>query len=381
MGHDERGSPVVVQRVEQFTPLGSERVDRCRDHVVAPFVDDLLVQPPPSDALPGRIGTGSAGDRQQPVLRRPVSSISVQRGDRPLVRLLREVVAVVPVAEIPAQDLDVVLGLRHELLERAAITVLGVEQEAGQPVHRKPVCRGNQALGRVDRHIVESSSHSDDPAGAQAGPVSCSSARELVSASADDALDGPQTAVLATHLDGCVDCTAYQVRVAALSRSTRVRTVAFDPEFVTTVMQRAQPARLGRGGWLRPALAWCGLLIAFQSVTPLVFGDIDGAPTHVARHVGASTFALAVGLLYVAWRPHRAYGMLPLVGALFGAMLAGALFDMVGGDRSAASEVVHLVELVGMVLLWMIAGSPGWERFERAFRLGRGGGGVTPSTS
>jgi predicted anti-sigma-YlaC factor YlaD len=146
-------------------------------------------------------------------------------------------------------------------------------------------------------------------------------------------------------------------------------------------MQRAQPARLGRGGWLRPALAWCGLLIAVQSLSPLVFGEIEGAPTHVARHVGASTFALGVGLLYVAWRPHRAYGLLPLVGALFGAMLAGACFDVLGGDRSAMSEGVHVVELVGMVLLWMIAGSPGWDRVERLFRFGRRGGGVAPTTS
>ena len=73
--------------------------------------------------------------------------------------------------------------------------------------------------------------------------------------------------------------------------------------------------------------------------------------------------------------------MLPLVGALFGAMLAGAAFDVLGGDRSAVSEVVHLVELVCMVLLWMVAGSPGWDRVERMFRTRGRGGGVAPSTS
>ncbi len=31
----------------------------------------------------------------------------------------------------------------------------------------------------------------------------------------------------------------------------------------------------------------------------------------LARHLGAFGVALSIGLLYVAWRPHRAYGMLP----------------------------------------------------------------------
>jgi predicted anti-sigma-YlaC factor YlaD len=204
-------------------------------------------------------------------------------------------------------------------------------------------------------------------------PLTCDSARELISAEADDALVGDEAELLHLHVDGCAGCTAYRSEVAALARSTRVRAATFDPGFVDAVMQRTQPARLGRGGWLRPALAWCGLVIAGQSVAPLVFGDLDGTPTHVARHVGASTLALAIGLLFVAWRPHRAAGLLPYVGALFGSMFAGAVFDVIGGDRSPVSELAHVAELVGMVLLWMIAGSPGWDRVERAFSSGRRG--------
>lgn len=119
---------------------------------------------------------------------------------------------------------------------------------------------------------------------------------------------------------------------------------------------------------MRPAIAWCGLLIAAQSVAPLVFGSADGAPAHVARHVGASTLALAIGLLYVAWKPHRAFGLLPYVTALFAAMVGGAIVDLIGGGRSAVSELVHLAELAGMVLVWLIAGSPGWDRVVSSFR-------------
>jgi predicted anti-sigma-YlaC factor YlaD len=214
-----------------------------------------------------------------------------------------------------------------------------------------------------------------------AGGLACAAARELISAGADDELDPDGAEVLAEHLAHCAACAVYEARVTALARAVRVRPVAVDAAFVERVIERSRPARLGRRGWLRPALAWCGLLIALQSIGPLVFGEIDGTPTHVARHVGASSVALATGLLFVAWRPHRAIGMLPLVAALFGAMVAGAAIDLLDGTRSPASELAHVAELVGMVLLWMIAGSPGLERVERALSALRRRPGAARSTT
>jgi predicted anti-sigma-YlaC factor YlaD len=141
----------------------------------------------------------------------------------------------------------------------------------------------------------------------------------------------------------------------------RFRSPVADPAFVARVMADARPARLGRGGWMRPVLAWCAIVVGVQSFAPLVFGDSDGASAHTARHLGASGLALAVGLLYAAWRPHRAYGLLPFVGALFGATLIAAVVDLIDGDASAFAESTHLAELIGIAVLWMIAGSPGWQ--------------------
>ncbi len=217
------------------------------------------------------------------------------------------------------------------------------------------------------------------PDAADGGSLSCDGARELISAEVDGALVAGEFESLDAHVEGCTGCTAYRSEVVSLARTMRVRSAEFDPRFVDAVMQRTKPARLGRGGWLRPALAWCGIVLAGQSIAPLVFGELDGTPTHVARHVGASTLALAFGLLYVAWRPHRAAGLLPFVGALFGTMFASAMFDVLDGGRSPVSELAHATELVGMVLLWMIAGSPGWDRVERAFSHGRHRGAAAPT--
>ena len=217
------------------------------------------------------------------------------------------------------------------------------------------------------------------PDDAPGGPASCDSVREMISAEVDGALIGDEARLLDEHVEGCVACAAYRSDVVALARTMRVRAVETDPAFVEAVLQRTKPARLGRGGWLRPALAWCGIVLAGQSISPLMFGQLDGTPTHVARHVGASTLALAFGLLYVAWRPHRAAGLLPFVGALFGTMFASAMFDVLDGGRSPVSELAHAAELVGMVLLWMIAGSPGWDRVETAFSSGRHRGAASPT--
>lgn len=212
-------------------------------------------------------------------------------------------------------------------------------------------------------------------------PIPCAVARELVSAAADDELAPDEEHRLAHHLDGCPDCVAYADRLAVLTRSIRLRPVHRDADLTDRIMATSRPPRLGRGGWLRPALAWVGVVVAVQSIGPLVFGELDGTPTHVARHVGASALALAIGLLYAAWRPDRAFGLLPLVAALFGATVAAAALDTLAGDRTAVAETVHVAELVGMVLLWFVAGSPGWERLRDAMRSIRPGGGVPHATS
>lgn len=212
-------------------------------------------------------------------------------------------------------------------------------------------------------------------------PISCASARELASAGADDELHPDEEQHLVHHLAGCQACAVYADQLASLTRSVRLRPVHRADDLTDRIMSRSRPPRLGRGGWMRPALAWVGIVVAVQSVGPLVFGELDGTPTHVARHVGASALALAIGLLYAAWRPDRAFGLLPLVVALFAATVVAAVLDTVAGDRTAVAETVHVAELVGMVLLWFVAGSPGWERVRDAIRSVRPGGGVPHATS
>lgn len=196
-------------------------------------------------------------------------------------------------------------------------------------------------------------------------PVNCEQAHLVLSARLDDEASPTERADLETHLGACLECGTYAERLAALGRLVRVRPAEPVPDLVAVVTTRARPARLGRGGWMRPALAWVAVVLVLQNVQALVLGETAGAEAHLARHLGAFGVALGIGFAYIAWRPHRAVGLLPLVAALVATMIASAAFDLLDGARRPVSETTHLGELVGLALLWMIAGSPGWRGLPR----------------
>jgi predicted anti-sigma-YlaC factor YlaD len=228
--------------------------------------------------------------------------------------------------------------------------------------------RWNRLPSRNDLVDVETY---DTPTGDGSGPISCETSVELLSVVADNEANREERAMLDIHLDGCASCREVATRFELVDRRVRFRPAEPVPDLVLAVTATARPAILGRGGWMRPALAWVAVVLVAQNISPLVLGRVDGAEVHLARHLGAFGVALAIGFAYAAWRPHRAFGMLPFVAALVLTMSASAGFDLLDGGRTAIAETTHLAELVGLALLWMIAGSPGWNGWQPiARRLG-----------
>lgn len=378
LGQHERRAPVLVESGEQLVDLRPLGDGSRHDVVVDREFRDALAESASPDAASRRVDTRPTRDREQPVAGGSVGPVPVERRNRTTVGLLGQVFCVLAIAQVTAQIEDVTMRREDELLERIAIAALGFEQQAGQPIHREPVCRGNSTTPSVDRHIVEhreTSGSSDRPADP------CDGYRMLVSASLDGEASVADELALERHLAGCLGCTEFRDDAAALTRHVRVRASVPDSVFVARVMADVPPSRLGRTGWPRPVLAWCAIVIAFQGFAPLFLGEADGAPAHLARHIGASSLALACGLLYAAWRPARAYGLLPFVGALVATTLAAAVVDTVDGSRSALAEATHAAEIVGLVVLWIVGGSPGWDRFVSWLRPGRSAPGALRSTS
>ena len=87
----------------------------------------------------------------------------------------------------------------------------------------------------------------------------------------------------------------------------------------------------------------------------LLLGEDSGATVHVARELGSFDVALAVGLLVAAWQPARAWGLLPVIAALGLVMAGTAVVDVVRGTASGFGEAHHVLDLAGLVLLWLVA--------------------------
>jgi predicted anti-sigma-YlaC factor YlaD len=191
--------------------------------------------------------------------------------------------------------------------------------------------------------------------------VNCDDAREALSAATDGEATLAERRALDDHLLGCGPCRTYASRLEVVDRMVRVRPAEPGPDLVGAVTAGGAARGITRVGWMRPALGWLAAVLLVQSLPALVAGQTSGADPHLARHLGAFGVALAVGFADAAWRPHRAAGLLPIVVALVATMVAGTVFDLVEGGRRPLQESVHLPEIIGLVLVWMIAGAPGWR--------------------
>lgn len=197
--------------------------------------------------------------------------------------------------------------------------------------------------------------------------MDCHAYRDAISAELDGEQPGLDTGALLAHLTTCTSCAAFADGAQALHRVTRLREAEPVPDLVGAVLARVDTPQRQRPEWARYALfavAFSQLLLAIPLV---LFGDSLGTSVHVARELGSWDVALAVGLLYAAWRPERASGLLPFAAALAGAMAVTALLDVAAGRETALSEAHHVLELVGLALLVVLA-RPAWRRPDRSDR-------------
>lgn len=323
-----------------------------------------LETPTPTGSA-GVVDARPPGDREQPPASRAVGTEPVDRPDGTLVGLLREVVGVFGVTEVSAQPPDVGLGLGDEPFERNAIAVARRNEEPRQMVHCSSVA-GQQPVQAVtmvsfrSRHTGTNQRRWTTVTPME--PIDCETTREALSARADGEATSDEIELAEAHLDHCSACRSFAIDMERLDRMVRIRPAEPVPSLVASVTARARPARLGRGGWLRPALAWVAVVMLVQSLPALLFGETSGTSTHMARHLGAFGAALAIGFAYAAWKPHRAFGLLPFTAALVATTSVSIVADVVTGSRTPLAELIHVTELAGLALLWMVAGSPGWRR-------------------
>lgn len=189
--------------------------------------------------------------------------------------------------------------------------------------------------------------------------MDCTTARELVSAQIDG--DAGQWAEVDAHLATCAECRAWKEDAHGLERRLIHSVAAHGPRrrFIPPT-----PRGFERYRAIRLVLAWIGVLLIAWNLPDLFAGGVDVTLIHLSRHQSAFSMALGATFLFVAWRPDRAYGMVP-VAAVFAITLAGATFDLINGASTVARESIHLVEILGLVIVWALgisAGPGNWRK-------------------
>lgn len=195
----------------------------------------------------------------------------------------------------------------------------------------------------------------------------CSRIREAVSARLDGEDPGVPDERVEAHLVTCPDCRAWAGAATSLPAALAAGQTpadqapaarAPDPGVVAALLAEAADAPPRRAALLdlrelRIALATLALVqmvTAWPGVLP-----VGHAAAHMAHELTSWDFGLAVGFLFLAWQPSRAWGALPLVGLLVACLTATSLLDLVSGNALPARESVHLLEVAGLGFLWMLA--------------------------
>lgn len=281
----------------------------------------------------------------------------VDRAALPAVKMLHhpqqsflgEIVGLIRAREMGTEPPDVSLDAAYERVERVAIAGLRAGGEAVEIEHGTILSSptGTSGTPRVTRWFVD-----------------CEQAREVLSAQLDQEASPSEATAANAHLGRCPDCREWWTDIGTLNRMLRVRVAEPVADIATAVLARAHPPRAGRGQWIRIALAVVAATKLVLATPGLVLGD-GAASIHDARHLGSFGVAVSIGLLYVAWRPARAYGILPIVTALALTMFVSATIDIVQGRASSLGEARHALEISGLVLVWMLAGRPAPRRVKR----------------
>lgn len=141
------------------------------------------------------------------------------------------------------------------------------------------------------------------------------------------------------------------------ARRASLTDVGVVPDVSARVMQLLEPDRSTSTASkvVRIVLGVVGIVQCALAIPMLVFGEHDDLMPHDARHFGSFSIALAAGMLYTALRPRRVGAFLPFVGVLTIAFAITAIVDVAQRRTPLGGEAQHLVEVVGLVLLWIVA--------------------------
>lgn len=354
LGEHEGVAAIGREPLEEVVDLDATRLRR------RPRPGDLsgsFGQSAPALLTSDPVGAGVAGDPQHPGARRRLGSERRESAQDADERVLGEVVGMVASDQARAELPHLGLGPTDEAPDRAWVTGAGIDGEAGEVVHAPSLAKPgewNHLSVAGDYRIMR-----------------CETARDLISADLDGEADDDERRLVEGHRAACVACDHYAGEAARLHRAMRVAPAAPVPDLTDAILGRAaregaapvaasvaasRPPRLSPAAKvlaLQYALLVVALTIAVLAVPQLLASS--GPAVHTSRHLGGWDLAFGFGLVVAALQPWRARGLLPMALALGGVMAVTAAIDIAYGYTPGVAEASHLLELFGLVFLWLLS--------------------------
>ncbi len=189
--------------------------------------------------------------------------------------------------------------------------------------------------------------------------MDCTQIRFALSARLDDEDMGLPVLVVDRHLEGCVDCRGWAADAAEFHRTLRVAPAATEVDRTEAIraVLTPRPSPFGKEDRTRSLqrVAFFVALVQIVGAIPLLIGNGDEMHGHYARHVGVFTAAMAIGLLFVAWRPARARALLPMLAVLVAGLVWSCIDDLIGGRPVPGSAIAHGFNVIALGVVWLLA--------------------------
>lgn len=187
--------------------------------------------------------------------------------------------------------------------------------------------------------------------------MECSTAREILSAQLDGEAGVDEAAVADRHLGNCAECSQWWASVGTVTRTLRVRPAEVVPDIATPALARSGSARRWPFHTARIGLGVFAVIELVFALTGALAGR-DASPIHDSQHLGAFGAAFAAAVLFAAWRPGRARGLMPLALTLGIAIPVFAFIDLLNENLTTGGGIHHFAQMVGLALVWVVSAHP-----------------------
>ncbi len=186
--------------------------------------------------------------------------------------------------------------------------------------------------------------------------ISCSQVQAALSARLDGESSPLADDVIDSHVQGCVDCRRFLEQSALLNRKLAFNDAidAITPDLADQIIAGVEPTwrqqqatrawvmAVIRVGLVLMAAWWFFWAIRLLGTTGIT--EVDPIFAQVLVEEAAMRLALGFGLVFVAWLPRIAGGLVPLYGALWMFSLGFGVRDLVLGTITT-DGFVHLGSL------------------------------------